>query len=78
MSVTKSLRLGKDFLDRHRANIAARQKEMHGERQFDVQKQKRFLTEINDFLPQFYHRWIKIALLQGRCEFWSELPRNIS
>lgn len=73
---TGSLRLRKDLWDRHVANIAARWKEMYGEGRFRCSK-VRFLREINAFSPQFYHRWIKINLIQGRCKFWLELPRNM-
>ena len=43
---------------------------------FDVQK-KRVCRESIAFSPQFYHKWIKITLVLGKCKFLSELPRNM-
>ena len=51
----------KNFWDRHGANIASCWKEMWGERLFRRSK-KRFWREINAFSPQFYYKWILLAL----------------
>ena len=51
-------------------------KECMAKGSFDVQK-KRVCKEIIAFSPQFYHKWIKITLILGKCKFLLELPRNM-
>ena len=62
-----------DFWDRHKANIATRQKGMLGEGLFGRPK-KRFWREIIAFSPQLYR---KIMLIRGKCNFLLELPQNM-
>ena len=68
LPVIGSLRLYKDFWDRHGANIATRYKEMYGKRLFRCPKSP-ILKRAQRFLPQFYHKWIKIMLIRGKCSF---------
>ena len=54
LSVIGSLRLRKEFWDRHRANIVTCYRG-----KFDVLKNN--FWEIKAFLPQVYYTWIKIC-----------------
>ena len=50
--------------------------QIYGESLFRRPK-KRFWKEINPFSPQFYHKWIKIMFIRGKCKFMSKLPQTM-
>ena len=58
LPVIGSLRLRKDFLDRHGANTASCYEEIYDRWLFRRPK-KTFWIEIDAFLLYFYHKWIR-------------------
>ena len=42
-----------------------------------MSKKKRVCTEIDALSLHFYHKWIKLLLIRGKCNFLFELPKYV-